>query len=216
MLQLFTSHLFNILGKSLWYFLNSHLSFGKDDMAGMFHISSKQRTTLQLRDGVNKKREFSLFENIIRKHRNGNDKSMVFIQFRLAESELGWSGPLCISSLGRFFLKFRKQSGQVTEPDNNVTEFASVHVAEEGSTLVVHFHRPPIANLPYRIENCLNCASITYYQKVLTFSHFPCVSNVKLMWNGTNIMHVLIVFQLLLESFPGFFRARSSWIWMQC
>lgn len=184
-------------------------------MAGILHVNSKQRTTLQLRDVVNKKREFSLFENIIGKHRNDNDKSMMFIQFRLTESKVGWSGPLCISSLGRFFLKFRKQSSQVTEPDKNVTEFATVHVAEEGSTLVVHFHRPPIANLPYRIENRLHGASITYYQKVLSLSHFPHISNVKLMWNATKYA-CLNCLSTIVGAFPGFFRARGSWIWMQC
>lgn len=141
-------------------------------MADVIHINSKQRTTLQLRDGVNKKREFSSFENFIRKHRNDNDKLLMFIQFRLDESELGWSGPLCITSLGRFFLKFGKQSSQMTELDKNVTEFAVVHVVEEGSTLVVHFQQPPNVNLPYRIENHLRGASVTFYQKVIFLFHF--------------------------------------------
>ncbi|KAJ0097654.1 hypothetical protein Patl1_28814 [Pistacia atlantica] len=166
----------------------------QDDMAGMLHVDSKQRTTLQLRDGVNRKREFSLFENIIGKHRNDNDKSMMFIQFRLTESELGWSGPLCISSLGRFFLKFRKQSSQVTEPDNNVTEFATIHVAEEGSTLVVHFHRPPIFNLPYRIENCLQGSSITYYQKDSSEAEvLGSGRSVDYVWDDLTLPHKLIV-----------------------
>lgn len=140
-------------------------------MTGMILINSKERKTLQLRDGVDRKRAFSLFENFIRKHRNDNDKSLIYIQFQPDESELGWSGPLCISSLGRFFLKFRKKSDQMKELEKNLTEFAAVHVAEEGSSLVVHFHKPPNVNLPYRIENCLRGTSVTYYQKVVFLFH---------------------------------------------
>lgn len=129
-------------------------------------VNGKNRATLQLRDGVSRKREFSLFENFIRKHRNDHEKSLMFIQFRPGDSEFGWSGPLCISSLGRFFLKFSKQLNQA-EDVRKTTEFAAVHVAEEGSTLVVHLHKPPNVDLPYRIENHLQDASITYYQKVV-------------------------------------------------
>ncbi|KAI9166047.1 hypothetical protein LWI28_025262 [Acer negundo] len=166
----------------------------EDNMEGMIQINSKQRTMLQLRDGVNRKREFSLFENFIRKHRNDNDKSLMFIQFRPSDSNFGWSGPLCISSLGRFFLKFRKQSNQVTAQDKQITEFAAVHVAEEGSTLVVHFHKPPNVNLPYRIENCLHGASITYYQKD---SSDPEVlgseCTVDYVWDDLTLPHKLVV-----------------------
>lgn len=147
----------------------------------MFPINSKERKTLQLHDGVDKKRAFSSFENFIRKHRNDNDKSLIYIQFQLDESELGWSGPLCISSLGRFFLKFRKKSDQVKELGKSIIEFAAVHVAEEGSSLVVHFHKPPNVNLPYRIENCLRDASVTYYQKVVFLFHFFYISDTNLI-----------------------------------
>ncbi|KAL5752815.1 hypothetical protein ACOSQ2_023322 [Xanthoceras sorbifolium] len=166
----------------------------EESMEGMIQINSKQRTTLQLRDGVNKKREFSLFENFIRKHRNDNDKSLMFIQFQPSDSEFSWSGPLCISSLGRFFVKFKKQSNQVTALDKKITEFAAVHVAEEGSTLVVHFHKPPNVNLPYRIENCLRGASITYYQKD---SSDPEVlgskCSVDYVWDDLTLPHKLVV-----------------------
>lgn len=134
----------------------------------MILISSKQRAALQLRDGLNKKREFGLFEHIMKKHRKVNEDSLIYLQFRLHESELGWSGPICIASLGRFFLKFKKPcTDQVTAVESNVTEFAAVHVVEEGSSLVLRFHKPPNVSLPYRIENRLCDVSVTYYQKVL-------------------------------------------------
>lgn len=146
--------------------------FEKDEMAGIIHINSKEQTILQLQSGISKSREFSLFENIIRKHRNDIDTSLVHIQFRLKESESGWSGPVCIASLGHFFLKFRKQSNQVRALDNNAIEFAAVHVVEEDSTLGVHFYKPPNINLPYRIENHLHDSSVTYHQKVVLFLRF--------------------------------------------
>lgn len=114
-----------------------------------------------------KKREFSFFESLIRKHRKDNDDELIYIQFRPNEPDSAWSGPVCIASLGRFFLKFRDQrSGQVKSPEESKTTFAAVHIVEEGSTLVLHYYRPPNINLPYRIENCLPDVSITYYQKV--------------------------------------------------
>ncbi|KAH9711641.1 vacuolar protein sorting-associated protein [Citrus sinensis] len=166
----------------------------EDDRAGMFPINSKERKTLQLHDGVDKKRAFSSFENFIRKHRNDNDKSLIYIQFQLDESEFGWSGPLCISSLGRFFLKFRKKSDQVKEPGKSIIEFAAVHVAEEGSSLVVHFHKPPNVNLPYRIENCLRGASVTYYQKDSSEAEvLGSECSVDYVWDDLTLPHKLVV-----------------------
>jgi hypothetical protein len=142
-------------------------------MASMIHISSKQRITLQLQNGISKRRESNLFENFIRKHRSANHDSLNKIQFGLNESELSWSGPVCIASLGRFFLKFRKlQSNQTTAADKHITEFAAVYVVEEGSSLVLHFQKPPDISLPYRIENSLRDVAITYYQKVCYYSVF--------------------------------------------
>lgn len=138
----------------------------KDDTAGNIIVNSKEKITLQLWNAMSKRREFSFFETLIRKHGKANDDALVYIQFRPNEPELSWSGPVCIASLGRFFIKFRKQqSGEVASPE----KFAAVHIVEEGSTLVLHYHRPPNINLPYRIENCLHDVSITYYQKVVLF-----------------------------------------------
>lgn len=141
----------------------------KEDGAGKITINSKQKTTLMLWSGMSKRREFSLFENFITKHRKANDDVLIHIQFCPNESEFGWSGPVCIASLGRFFLKFRKQQSEL---EKSTTDFATVHIVEEGSTLVLHFHRPPNIKLPYRIENCLCDVSITFYQKVLLLLHF--------------------------------------------
>lgn len=143
-------------------------------MEQMIHITSGQKTPLLLCLGSSKRKEYSLFDNFIRKHRNDNDDSLISVQFQLKDTGLGWSGPVCIASLGRFYLKFKQsldvptlQSNHLTTQEKTVREFAIVHVVEEGSTLVMHFQKPPRIKLPYRIENWLHEASITYYQKVL-------------------------------------------------
>lgn len=150
----------------------------------MITINSQEKTALQLRSVTSKKRETSIFENFLRKHKNAGDDSLPFIQFRPNEAGLGWSGPVCVASLGRFFLKFKRtlnfssQESDLTAKDENV-QFASVHVVEEGSSLVLHFHRPPRIKLPYRIENCLRNASISYYQKVMVIG--TCLVDLDLM-----------------------------------
>lgn len=136
-------------------------------MAGIISIKSGQRAVLVLRNTINRS-EFNLLENFIRRHRNSSDDALIFVQFQLSGSVFGWSGPVCIASLGRFFLKFRKQHpDQGTVLNQNAREFASVHVVEEGSSLIMHFQKPPSVKLPYRIENRLHDAIITYYQKVV-------------------------------------------------
>lgn len=129
---------------------------------------------IQLRNGTSKKREISIFENFLRNHRNARDDSLLYVQFQPKEGGFDWSGPICVASLGRFFLKFKRskkfpvqESTHLATLDKNVQEFSSVNVIEEDSTLVLHFNRPPNTSLPYRIENCLEDASITYYQKVV-------------------------------------------------
>ncbi|XP_057976276.1 uncharacterized protein LOC131163647 isoform X2 [Malania oleifera] len=173
----------------------------EDEMEGVISVNSKQRVMLQLRNEASKRREISLFENFIRKRRHTNDEALIFIQFRLNEAGVGWSGPVCINSLGRFFLKFRRsldipvlQSNQVTAQDNNLREFAAVNVVEEGSTLVLHFHRPLSMNMPYRIENLLHVASITYYQKESLEREILCPeSSVDYVWDDLTLPHKLVV-----------------------
>ncbi|XP_022751328.1 uncharacterized protein LOC111300016 isoform X3 [Durio zibethinus] len=164
------------------------------DMDGMISINSRQRTSLLLQNEISKRTEYSLFENFIKKHRNDCDSSLIYIQFRLNESQLDWSGPLCITSLGRFFLKFRKQSNQLAIEDEKIAEFAEANVAEEGSTIVVRFQKPPKGKLPYRIENRLHGVSLTYCQKnssVLEFLGSEC--SVDYAWDDVTLPHKLLV-----------------------
>ncbi|KAL5557187.1 hypothetical protein UlMin_039423 [Ulmus minor] len=160
----------------------------QDDRAGIITLNSKQRTTLQLWNWTSKRREFSIFEKLMKKHGKANDDALMYIQFRPDESELGWSGPLCIASMGRFFLKFKKQQS------DQVTPFAAVHIVEEGSTLVLHFHKPPKMNLPYRIENFLRDFSITYYQKDSSEQEILGSScSVDYVWDDLTLPHKLVV-----------------------
>ncbi|KAK9044527.1 hypothetical protein V6N11_058426 [Hibiscus sabdariffa] len=164
------------------------------DMAGIVSINSGQSAALLLQNEIGKRTEYSLFENFIKKHRNDFDSSLIHIQFRLNESQLDWSGPLCITSLGRFFLKFRKDSSQLTVEDKKIIEFAEVLVVEEGSTIVVRFHKPPNSKLPYRIENYLHGVSLTYYQKNSSESEFlgsDC--SVDYTWDDVTLPHKLVV-----------------------
>ncbi|XP_010558503.1 PREDICTED: uncharacterized protein LOC104827123 [Tarenaya hassleriana] len=137
----------------------------QDDSTGIITLKSKQRSMLRLREEIAKRKELHLFENFIRKHGNDKANSLIFIQFRPHKAQWTWSGPLCITSMGRFFLKFRKQHSEAVDGGTPEIEFASVNVTEDGSTLTVHFHKPPNIPPPYRIENFLHSASVTYYQK---------------------------------------------------
>lgn len=164
-----------------------------DDMATMICVNSKHKTELKLQKEVSKRREYSSFENFIRRHKNDSDNSLVFIQFLLNES-FGWSGPLCISSLGRFFLKFRKRSNEEKFKTDKTTEFAAVDVVEEGSTIVVQFHKPPDGNLPYRIENYLHGLSLSFYQKDSSeVEVLGSESRVDYVWDDLTLPHKLVV-----------------------
>ncbi|PON54074.1 Vacuolar protein sorting-associated protein [Parasponia andersonii] len=167
----------------------------QDDTAGIILINSRQRTTLQLWNVMSNKREFSLIEKFIRKHRKDNDDALIYIQFRANQPDSGWSGPVCIASLGRFFLKFREQrSGQGTSLGKSKTTFAAVHVVEEGSTIVLHYHRPPNISLPYRIENCLPDVSITYYQKDSSEAEvLGSESTVDYVWDDLTLPRKLVI-----------------------
>ncbi|KAF3438866.1 hypothetical protein FNV43_RR17141 [Rhamnella rubrinervis] len=163
----------------------------QDDVTGKITINSKQKTTLMLWNGMSKRREFSLFEKLLTKHRKANDDALIHIQFCPNESEFGWSGPVCIASLGRFFLKFRKQQSEL---EKSTVDFATVHVVEEGSTLVLRFHRPPNIKLPYRIENCLCDVSLTFQQKDSSLLEvLGSESSIDYVWDDLTLPHKLIV-----------------------
>ena len=114
----------------------------------------------------------TLFESLFKINIPIEENSSVFIQFGLNEGGSNWSGPLCISSLGHFFIKFKKEptmnssGGSIDTTKSSMAQFASVNIVEEISTLVLYFHMPPASSLPYRIENFLSEGSITFYQKV--------------------------------------------------
>ena len=121
-----------------------------------------------------KERDTSFFDSILRRHSNGNEDCHTFIQFCIKENGCSWSGPICVASLGRFFLKFQRlsvtpadQSNPTTLKEDKLMQFAVVHTVQESSSLVLHFYMPPNIALPYRIENCLHGISIMYYQKVV-------------------------------------------------
>ncbi|KAI3665752.1 hypothetical protein L6452_44382 [Arctium lappa] len=173
----------------------------EDEMQGMITVRSKQRKALRLCNRMSEKKETSIFENLIRKHKNAQDDSMLFIQFRLNKAGLDWSGPVCVASMGRFFLKFRRSTNitveeidQETASEENMQEFAVVIVSEEDSSLVLRFHRPPNMNLPYRIENCLRDASITYYQKGSTeLETLGSAKQVNYVWDDLSLTHKLVI-----------------------
>lgn len=141
-------------------------------MGEIIAINSKQRIALRLKTVTRNKKETTIIENILRKHTKPQYDSQFFIQFQPNETGLGWSGPVCVASLGRFFLKFRKclelpeSRSDDTLYKEDLVEYAAIHVVEEASSILLHFHRPPLTHLPYRIENCLHDAPLTYYQKV--------------------------------------------------
>ncbi|KAL0332240.1 UNVERIFIED_CONTAM: Vacuolar protein sorting-associated protein 13a [Sesamum calycinum] len=171
-----------------------------EDMEELIAINSKQRIALRLKTVMRNNKETSIVENLLRKHTKSQNDSSFFIQFRPNETSLGWSGPICVASLGRFFLKFRNsldfpesQSDNISDKDN-LGGFAAVHVVEEGSTIVLHFHRPPITKLPYRIENCLHDAPITYYQKGSSWlESLGAGVSVNYVWDDLTLPHKLVV-----------------------
>ncbi|ONM01743.1 hypothetical protein ZEAMMB73_Zm00001d030935 [Zea mays] len=134
-------------------------------------VEAKQRAALQTwKPG--KKREVNYFDLFVKKHRNVFEDSHIFIQFCPKEPGYSWSGPICVSSIGRFFLKFRRLEGMLEDgikrdPLNagKLKLFASVDVAQETTSFVLHFTKPPKVTLPYRIENYLSESSILYFQK---------------------------------------------------
>nr|XP_027078658.1 uncharacterized protein LOC113701943 [Coffea arabica] len=182
-------------------FIHVRQCYLEDDMQGIITINSKHRAALTLQKRPRRKGETTIFENLLRKHSKTLDDSLLFIQFRPNDASFGWSGPVCVASLGQFFLKFRRfseyparNSDYMTSHEPSSFKFAAVHVVEEDSALVLHFHSPPNADLPYRIENCLHDTSITYYQKgsleLETLRSGCCVDYA---WDDLSLPHKLVV-----------------------
>ncbi|CAA2970916.1 uncharacterized protein LOC105177708 isoform X2 [Olea europaea subsp. europaea] len=170
----------------------------EDDMEGLIALNSKERIALRLKSGSGRKRETNVINSLLRKHTKSRDDTLLFIQFRLTEAGLGWSGPVCVASFGRFFLKFRRSlecsEGRSETSKQNLFEFAVVNVVEGGPSIILHFHRSPTTDLPYRIENYLRDAPITYYQKgssepeILGAGH-----SVNYVWDDSTLPHKLVV-----------------------
>lgn len=145
-------------------------------------METRQRVSLHLRNKASKRRENGLLDSIFRRHADRSEIAQIFVQFCIKDvgcTSHSCSGPICIASLGRFFLKFRRHSVNSSSLTNlinwqenkSTTQYAMVHIVEERSSFTLYFYMPPDIPLPYRIENLLQGASIKYYQKVL-FSFF--------------------------------------------
>lgn len=144
-------------------------------------METRQRASLLLRNKLSKQSGNSLFDSVFRRHTDRSDNTQFFVQFCIKDvgcTSHSWSGPICITSLGRFFLRFKGHtvsSSSSTKPinwqENKSTQYAVAHIVEERSSLILHFYMPPDIPLPYRIENVLQGASIKYYQKVM-FAYF--------------------------------------------
>ncbi|KAG0467235.1 hypothetical protein HPP92_018815 [Vanilla planifolia] len=143
------------------------------DATGEIIVEARQRVPLHTAKGSSKKRENNPFDSLFRRHTKTTEETQIFVQF--CKKEFGcashsWSGPICIASLGLFFLKFRgnsliPNSSNMACQENNSTEFAAARIVEEKSSFVLYFYMPPDVPLPYRIENLLNGLSVKYYQK---------------------------------------------------
>ncbi|XXG49284.1 hypothetical protein AAC387_Pa02g3508 [Persea americana] len=173
----------------------------EDDSGGTFDIDSQQKVALPIRTVAYKRKQISFFDHLLKKHRHTDVDSFIFIQFSLRENGWTWSGPVCIASLGHFFLKFKRspvslghKSNSITEPENKLVRYAVAYIVEEDSSLVLHFQMPPNFTVPYRIENCLNDVSITYYQKESTEPEILGPGNsVEYVWDDFNLPHKLVV-----------------------
>ncbi|CAM0949165.1 unnamed protein product [Alopecurus aequalis] len=171
----------------------------QDDIDGLT-IEAKRRATLQTwKPG--KGREGNYFDLFLKKHKNISEDSHIFIQFSPKETGYSWSGPICVSSMGRFFMKFRRSEGIETDEIERDTlqggklkQFASVDIVQENTSFVLHFTKPPKVALPYRVENCLNEASIMYFQKDSDESDMlrPQDSE-QYAWDDLSLPHKLVV-----------------------
>ncbi|WOH10040.1 hypothetical protein DCAR_0729501 [Daucus carota subsp. sativus] len=171
----------------------------EDEMQGVITVNGKQRTAVHLRNVTGSKKEIGVFDKFLRHHKSARDDTLLYVQFKPKGAGFDWSGPVCVTSLGRFFLKFKRiKDYPAQDIKNNATtldhEYSSVHVMEEDSTLVLHFYRPPNTSLPYRIENCLEDAPITYYQKGTSEPEvIRAGGTVNYVWDDSNLPHKLVV-----------------------
>ncbi|KAJ0963386.1 hypothetical protein J5N97_028508 [Dioscorea zingiberensis] len=173
----------------------------QDALSGFILVETKQKATFWMKKVQSSKRKTNFLHSILERHKSKEGDSLIFVQFSLEEMGYGWSGPICVSSIGRFFLKFRRssagpaiQSDSSTRKDSQRMQFAAVHIVEESSSLCMHFYTPPDFPLPYRIENCLSGSSIMYHQKDFMESDLLHSGNsVEYVWDDLNLPHKLVV-----------------------
>ncbi|XP_068653783.1 uncharacterized protein [Aristolochia californica] len=164
-------------------------------------IRSHQSAALQMRLDTGKRREISLLDSVLKKHRNTGEESLIFVRFGLKESGWGWSGPVCVTSLGRFYVKFKKQpvanggqSNIIIASEDKLLRYAAIHTSEEGSSIVLRFNMPPNLILPYRIENSLPEMSVVYYQKDSMNTEILRPGNsTEYVWDDLCLPHKLVV-----------------------
>ncbi|KAG9440811.1 hypothetical protein H6P81_020976 [Aristolochia fimbriata] len=164
-------------------------------------IRSHLGVALQMRLHADKRREISFLDSVLKKHRIIGEESLIFVHFGLKESGWSWSGPVCVTSLGRFYIKFKKQPASVggqsnveTASEDKLVRYAAVHTAEEGSSIVLRFNMPPNMILPYRIENSLSEMSVVYYQKdSMNTEILRPGTSTEYVWDDLCLPHKLVV-----------------------
>lgn len=146
------------------------LPVNQGDAVDAITVKSHHKSSISIVCDACKRREINLFDSFLKKHKNPIEDSQTYVRFCWKEPGWSCSGPVCIASLGKFFLKFKRFSEPLlnskVEEDGNCIRYASVNIVEDGSSLVMNFHLISNDDLPYQIENCLSNASIMYYQKV--------------------------------------------------
>lgn len=165
----------------------------QEDLGEVIQVDGKQKKSLHIRSITRKHQNRSIIDSVFKRHKNLDDNSQAFFQFSLKDDRYGWSGPICIASLGRFFLKFKRSSVDISDQSDN-SKFALIHVIEESSSLVLHFYMPENVAPPYRIENYLRGSSVIYHQKDSTDSGMlRSGDSVGYVWDDLNLPHKLVV-----------------------
>ncbi|KAJ3674403.1 hypothetical protein LUZ60_005019 [Juncus effusus] len=164
----------------------------EDNSDGIPIKPNRQITLLTTKPKTRSKETF--FDSLLKPHKSGSDESRIFLQFRPLNGSanndgFGWSGPVCAASLGRFYVKFRKNEG-----NNLINKFGIVRVLEENNSLVLRFGLDCGNELPYRIENHLSGVSVMYSQKgSIEADVLGSGESADYIWDDINLPHKLVV-----------------------
>ncbi|CAM6111804.1 unnamed protein product [Calypogeia fissa] len=118
------------------------------------------------------------------------------VRFRPKEPGWNWSGPVCAAALGSFSVKIKRLQHEEPSqrPQTDDVLFAVVDVQEKDSSLIMAYRRQPGDRIPYRIENALRSAAITYNQEGLENSEvLEAGASVGYVWDDLDEPHTLIV-----------------------